>query len=158
MSVEALTSFILPRLLAFEPDEFDKAELKITRIFELVDDGVIEAVNPVTSTYEVEVVVNRVEVLALTTCNTLPAGKPVVVALVNTVPELSGKFSVRSVFEFGLASVNVPVPEALPDNAILLMLRLPCAVQFRPVRLGMQRQLRQSMPLERLLARWRVGL
>jgi hypothetical protein len=58
MSVEALTSFILPRLLTFEPDEFDKAELKITRIFEFVDDGVIEAVNPVTSTYEVEVVVN----------------------------------------------------------------------------------------------------
>jgi hypothetical protein len=39
-------------------------------------------------------------------------------ALVNTVPELSGKFSVRSELLFGLAMVNVPVPEALPDNEI----------------------------------------
>ncbi len=40
------------------------------------------------------------------------------VAVVNTVPELSGKFSVRSVLLFGLAMVNVPVPEALPVNEI----------------------------------------
>jgi hypothetical protein len=48
----------------------------------------------------------------------------VVVAFVNTVPELSGKFSVRSELLFGLAMVNVPVPLALPDSVILLMLVL----------------------------------
>jgi hypothetical protein len=124
MSVEALTSFIVPRLLAFELDEFDKAELKITRIFELVDDGVIEAVNPVTSTYEVEVVVNRVEILALTTCNTLPAGKPVVVALVSIVPVLSGSVIVLFVFVTGATKDTVPVPEAEAVTAMLLMLLL----------------------------------
>ena len=41
--------------------------------------------------------------------------EPVVI----TVPELSGSVSVRSELLFGLAMVNVPVPEALPDRVIL---------------------------------------
>ena len=79
--------------------------------------GVIDPDKPV-SAGVVDVVATTVEVDACTTCNTEPAGKPVVVALVNTVPELSGKFSVRSVELSGLAMVNVPVPERFPLNAI----------------------------------------
>ena len=37
------------------------------------------------------------------------------------VPELSGSVSVLSVFPEGLAIVNVPVPEGLPERVILLI-------------------------------------
>jgi hypothetical protein len=56
-------------------------------------------------------------------------GAPVVSCI---VPLASGRLSVRSVLLFGLAMVNVPVPEALPDKAILLMLVL--LPELQPVR------------------------
>jgi hypothetical protein len=72
---------------------------------------------------------------ALTTCNTEPAGKLAVDALVNTVPELSGKLSVRSVeVPAGVVIVKVAVPVAGPDNEILLMLDLSMLQFLLPVR------------------------
>jgi hypothetical protein len=71
-----------------------------------------------------------------TTCNTEPAGKPAVEALLSNVPELSGKLSVRSVLLLGDAMVNVPVPEGFPDNDTRLM------VVFLPAKL-IERQVLQ---------------
>ena len=93
----------------------------VIRILLPEEEGVIDADKPVISTMLPLVVEKVSDFVTLTTCNTLPT--PVTPtrsdALVNTVPELSGKFSVRSVFVPGEAMVNVPVPEALPDRVIL---------------------------------------
>jgi hypothetical protein len=76
--------------------------------------GVIETESPVISINEVLVVLSVSVFVALTTCNTLPAGKPVVVALVSTVPVASGSVSVLFVFVTGANRVTVPVPVAPP--------------------------------------------
>lgn len=86
-------------------------------IRELVLLGVIDAERPLETHVSTAVVETSVEAVALTTCSTVPVGKPAVDALVNSVPVASGKFSVRSVLLLGLAMVNVPVPRAEPDSA-----------------------------------------
>ena len=50
-----------------------------------------------------------------------PFGSTDVEVVESSVPVLSGSVSVRSTFVFGEAMVSVPVPEALPVSAILLM-------------------------------------
>jgi hypothetical protein len=52
----------------------------------VAEDGVIATDSPVTSVNEVLVVVKAFVLVVLNTCNTEPAGKPVVVALVRIVP------------------------------------------------------------------------
>jgi hypothetical protein len=93
--------------------------LNITKTLLDADDGVIDRLWLVVTNTFCEFVVKLLVFTFDTTCNTDPAGKPVVDALLSRVPELSGKFSVRSVFVPGEAMVNVPVPEALPDRVIL---------------------------------------
>jgi hypothetical protein len=75
--------------------------------------GVIETEKEVVTKLELVVDVDEV-VVAFTTCNTLPAGKPVVVALDSTVPVASGSVSVLFVFVMGANRVTVPVPVAPP--------------------------------------------
>jgi hypothetical protein len=93
--------------------------VEIKMMFDEADVGVIVTLKPESANVALVEVLCVVSV-ALTTCNTLPtpATPARLDAVVNTVPELSGKFSVRSELLFGLAMVNVPVPEALPDKAI----------------------------------------
>jgi hypothetical protein len=97
-----------------EPAVAPRDNPTIIRILLDVALGVIETDNPVISTNDVDAV-EKVSVLGvLTTCNTEPAGNPVVVADVRIVPVLSGSVSVRLVLLLGAAIVNSPVPLALP--------------------------------------------
>jgi hypothetical protein len=113
-NLAALMSLPLAPQLRFE----------ITRIFDVAEVGVIETLKPVTSPKVVDDIENVSVLVVLTTCNTLPAGKPVVVALVSTVPVASGSVSVLFVFVMGANRVTVPVPVAEAVTAMLLMLLL----------------------------------
>ena len=84
--------------------------------------GVIVADNPVISTNEALDVENTFVFVVLTTCNTEPAGKPAVEALLSNVPLLSGKVSVLSLLLSGAAIVNVAEPDTSGARVILLML------------------------------------
>ena len=121
-AVEFLTRFRYPPLVALE----DTKTCDKIKILLVADDGVIDTESPVISTGVRLVVVNASSFVALTTCNTEPAGKPVVVALVKTVPLTSGKFSVRSVLIIGAVMVIFPEPVLLDCNIILLIIFYPC--------------------------------
>ena len=116
-AVEFLTRFKYPPLVALE----DTKTCDNTKILLVADDGVIDTESPVISTGVRLVVVNASSFVVLTTCNTEPAGKPAVVALLNNTPLLSGSVSVRLLLLLGAAIVNVPVPLALPWITALLM-------------------------------------
>jgi hypothetical protein len=87
---------------------------------DVAEEGVMFKESPVTSTKTPPpVVVENVSVLVvLTTCNTLPAGKPAVVALVSIVPVSLGSESVKFEFVLGALMVSVPEPLTFPSREI----------------------------------------
>jgi hypothetical protein len=76
-------------------------------------DGVIDTDKPVISVAEVLAVLNVSVFVVLTTCNILPAGNPVLLALVNTVPLVAGNVSVVVPDTAGDSSVTEPEVEPL---------------------------------------------
>jgi len=90
---------------------------KINILFD-ADFGVMVADKPDISAKVVEAIEAKLVLRVLTTCNTDPAGNPVVVADVRMVPVLSGRVSVLFVLLFGLSIVKMPVPLALGASFI----------------------------------------
>lgn len=91
----------------------------VTRILLEALVGVMLAAKPETSAGVAEVLLACEVKNVLTTCNTEPAGKPAVDALLSNVPLLSGSVSVRSVLLLGAAIVNVPEPDTSGASEIL---------------------------------------
>jgi hypothetical protein len=91
-----------------------------TRILFDADDGVIDTDNPVTSVNEVDDVLNEFVLVVLTTCNILPAGNPVLLALVNTVPLVVGNVSVVVPDTAGDSSVTEPEVEPLSISLAII--------------------------------------
>jgi len=90
--------------------------------------GVILAEKPVTSTKEVDDVVNVSVFTVCTTCNTVPA-----LFVEINVPVFVGNVSVKLLFVLGAAMVSVPVPLAFPEIATCDIVFLYTTVHTEPV-------------------------
>ena len=106
LSAVTVASIVMPLMLT-----------KINILFD-ADFGVMVADKPDISAKVVEAIEAKLVLRVLTTCNTDPAGNPVVVADVRMVPVASGRVSVLFVLLFGLSIVKMPVPLALGASFI----------------------------------------